>query len=163
MGIQLSRYDLVDLAVQTEIRGEAFYRQAHEAVTEPEGKELFGFLADEEVRHKKIFEALTPGVFAVEVDDAAWDEAAAYIAATVDSAFFSGQGAIRKVPLAESVDGMLRQAIGFEQQTILYFYTLRDLVREQSKSVIEKILTEERSHVRRLSLRLADRRGAGLA
>ena len=163
MGIQLSRYDLVDLAVQTEVRGEAFYRQAAEAVSEAEEKELFGFLADEEVRHKKVFESLTPGVFSVEVDDATWDEAAGYIAATVDSAFFGKEGAIRKIALAESVNGMLRQAIGFEQQTILYFYTLRDLVRDQSKSVIDKILTEERSHVKRLSQMLADRRGAGLA
>ena len=162
MGIQLSRYDLVDLAVQTEIRGEAFYRQAHKASTGAEEKELFGFLADEEVRHKAVFESLTPGAFAVEVDDAAWDDAAAYIAATVDSAFFSQDGAIRKVTLAESVNGMIRQAIGFEQQTILYFYTLRDLVREQSKSIIDKILSEERSHVKRLSRMLADRRAAGL-
>jgi rubrerythrin len=160
MSIQLSGADLIDVAVQTEVRGETFYRGAAQAAADEPARELFTYLANEEIRHKEVFQGLSSGIIAVEVDDTSWDEAMAYIAATVDNAFFQKDAPIQAVPLADSVVGMLRQAIRFEQQTILYFYTLRDLVRAQGRGVIDRILAEERSHVRRLSTMLSERRAA---
>ena len=158
MSIQLSSTDLIDVAVQTEVRGEEFYRSAAKAAADEPAQQLFSYLADEEIRHREVFQGLSSDIMAVEVDDTTWDEALGYIAATVDSAFFQADAPIQAVPLADSVVGMLRQAIAFEQQTILYFYTLRDLVRAQSRGLIDRILAEERSHVRRLSTMLSERR-----
>ena len=59
MSIQLSGADVIDLAVQTEVRGERFYRQAAQAADKPQARQLFSFLADEEVRHKKLFQGLS--------------------------------------------------------------------------------------------------------
>lgn len=53
------------------------------------------------------------------------------------------------------MDDMLRQAIAFEQQTLLFFGALRDLVQSSNRPIIDRIVAEERAHVRRLSAMLA--------
>jgi rubrerythrin len=152
MSIQLSGADIIDVAVQIEVRGEGFYRAAAARAEGSEARQLFGHLGDEEVRHKRIFQALSPSIVNTEMDPATWDEAEQYIAATVDASFFSRADApIRAIPEAATTDSMLRQAIEFEKQTLLYFYALRDLVHPANRPILDGVVAEEKSHVRRLA------------
>ena len=157
MSVLLSGADVIDLAVQTEVRGEKFYREAVRLADQQEAKELFSYLADEEIRHKQIFEGLSSAIVMTEIDPVSWEEAAEYIAATVDREFFEGDAPIRAVPEGTSTDDMLRQAIEFEKQTLLFFYALRDLVQSPNRPLIDRIIDEEKSHVRRLSAMLMGR------
>ena len=119
-------------------------------------RELFAYLAAEEVRHKQAFEALSDGIVVTEIDPTTWEEGIAYIRATVDRAFFSGTSApIRTIALEATVEDMLRQAIAFEQQTLLFFGALRDLVQPSNRPIIDRIVVEERGHVRRLTAMLS--------
>jgi rubrerythrin len=161
MSVLLSGADLIDLAVQTETRGERFYRQAAAATAKAEAKELFTYLGDQEVLHKRTFERLAGAIVATEIDTTTWDDALAYIEATVDSAFFGKDAPIQNIPAGTSVEEMLAQAIGFEQQTLLYFGSLRDLVQPANREVVDQIMVEERSHVRRLAAMLKEARAAG--
>jgi len=154
MAIQLDGLDVLDLAIQTEERGEAFYRQAVRLAETDEAKELFTYLADQETVHRTTFEALAKDVTLVETSSADWQEIAEYIAATVDRAFFSDQGAIGSVPQAASVQEMIRAAMTFEKETLLFFYQLRDLVRPAHREAIDQIVDEEKTHVRRLAAML---------
>jgi rubrerythrin len=154
MSILLSGADVIDLAVQTEMRGERFYRAAAQAADDAEARALFVHLADEELRHKEIFLNLSPQIVVTETAPSAWDDVMGYIEATVDRAFFDEEAPIRAVALAGDVPGMIHQAIAFEQQTLLYFYAVRDLVQRANRPLIDRILAEERSHVRRLSAML---------
>ena len=151
MSIQLSGADVIDLAVQTEVRGERFYRQAAQAADKPQARQLFSFLADEEFRHKKLFEGLSGAIVVTEIDPTTWEEAVEYITATVDQAFFKPDAPIHAVPQGATVNEMLTQAIEFEKQTLLYFYSLRDLVQPSNVPIIDQVIAEEKSHVRRLS------------
>ena len=45
----------------------------------------------------------------------------------------------------------IRMAMGFEKETILFFYTLRDLVTGGQQEMIGKIIAEEKLHLRRLA------------
>lgn len=156
MSIQFSGGDVVDMAVQTEIEGERFYRAAAERADNTEARTLFVYLADEEARHREAFEALSDDIVVAEIDPTTWEEGIAYIRATVDRAFFSGAGApIRTISLESTVEGMLRQAIAFEQQTLLFFGALRDLVQPPNRPIIDRIVVEERGHVRRLAAMLS--------
>lgn len=156
MSIQITGGDVVDMAVQTEIEGERFYRAAAGRSDKVEARELFIGLADEEARHKEAFEALSDHIVVTEIDPTTWEEGIAYIRATIDRAFFSGANApIRAIALGATVEGMLRQAIAFEQQTILFFGALRDLVQSPNRPIIDRIVAEERRHVRRLTAMLS--------
>jgi len=156
MSIQITGGDVVDMAVQTEIEGERFYRAAAERADNPEARELFTFLAEEETRHRQTFEALGDSIVVTEIDPTTWEEAIAYIRATIDRAFFSGTRApIRTIALQATVGDILRQAIAFEQQTLLFFGALRDLVQPLNRPIIDRIVVEERSHVTRLAAMLS--------
>jgi rubrerythrin len=157
MSIQLSGADLIDLAVQTEVRGETFYRQAAERADQAAAKELFAHLAREEVRHKETFERLAQRIVITEIDPDAWQEAVDYIAAIVEGEFFRANAPIVTIPEQASVPDMLRQAIAFEKQSVLYFFTLRDLVQPANRPIVNAILDEERDHVRRLAALLPGR------
>lgn len=154
MSIQLTGADVIDLAVQTEMRGERFYRQAFDKADGQEARDLFAYLADQEVEHKRVFQGLSSAIVLTEMDATAWDEALGYIAATVDQAFFTPDGAIQAVPLGETTADMLQQAIGFEKQTLLFFFELCDLVQAPNRPLIDRIIGEEKDHIRRLAAML---------
>jgi len=154
MSLQLSGADLLDLAIETERRGERFYRAAERAAADPGAKELFRELADQEIAHRRTFERLGGAIVITEIDPSDWDEALAYIRATVDSTFFADDAPIHQVAVGPTVADMLRQAIAFEQQTLLYFSSLRDLVQPANRPLVDQVIAEERSHVRRLAAML---------
>jgi len=154
MSIQWTGADVVDIAVQTEVRGEKFYRQAAEKADSDAARDLFTHLADEEVRHKAIFEGLGETVGAIDLTQEMWEQAIEYISVTVDQAYFKADAPIRAIPEQATVPDMLRQAIAFEQQSVLFFYTLRDMVRSASQGLVTSIIDEEKQHVRQLSAAL---------
>lgn len=151
MSIQLTGADIVDLAVQTETRGEGFYRQAAALAATPQAKGLFEYLANEEVRHKQLFSGLGNIIVVSELDPTTWADAVDYITSTVDREFFQPGAPIRVIPQGATLDEMLGQAIAFEQQTLLFFYTLRDLTHSANRAIIEQIIVEEKSHIRKLA------------
>lgn len=155
MSILITGGDVIDLAVQTEVEGERYYRAAAERAAETKARDLFLYLADEEVRHREVFESLSDSIVITEIDPTTWQEGLAYIQATVNRAFFSGPGApIRAISSSTTLDDMVRQAIAFEQQTLLFFGALRDLVQPPNQPMIDHIVAEERNHVRRLAAML---------
>jgi rubrerythrin len=157
MTIQMTGADIVDLAVQTETRGEAFYLQAAQRASSPEGKDLFRYLAGEERKHKAIFERLADTIVTTEIDVTTWDEALAYIEATVDQAFFArGDAPMNQIEAQGSEADMVAQALAFERQTLLFFGTMRELVSPSNRTIVDEVTREERRHVVRLSAMLAD-------
>jgi len=42
-------------------------------------------------------------------------------------------------------------AMGLEKETLLFFYDLRDMVPAADRTFIEKVVAEEKSHIRRLA------------
>ena len=151
MGILLSGADIIDLAVQTEAQGEAFYREAASRADSQEARDLFTYLADQELQHKQVFTRLGDAIVVTELAPSEWQEALDYIQATVSQTFFSDGAPIRSIPAGSSVGDMIKRAIAFEQQTLLFFYTLRDLVQPANRKLVDSIVAEERSHVRRLA------------
>ncbi|MCE5258766.1 MAG: ferritin family protein [Chloroflexi bacterium] len=151
MGILLSGADIIDLAIQTEEKGEAFYREAAKKTGAKDACELFTYLADQEQRHKQVFAQLGNAIVVSDLEPAEWQEALDYINATVSQTFFSDGTPIRAIESGSSVREMIERAIAFEQQTLLFFYTLRELVQPANRRLVDSIVAEERTHVRRLA------------
>jgi len=137
--------EVIEQAVRTEKLGYDFYIAMSLRFSESKGlEELFGKLAAKEREHQKTFSDLL-GVVA---DDKAvdWDEVSEYLRAIVESEFFLGRD--KSLPALEHVNTVrdaVRFAIGFEKETLLYFYAVRDAVRE--KEIVDRIIAEERSHI----------------
>jgi rubrerythrin len=64
--------------------------------------------------------------------------------------------------MAESVADVreaLHMALGFEKDTLLFYYDLRELMRESDRPIISEIIREEKAHVRRIAGLLGGARG----
>ena len=145
--------EIIKMAVQTEETGYEFYKLAQENAKSAKLKDLFNYLADAELRHKETYlglkDAIAEAPQGVPID---WDELGLYIKAMTDSSFFVGSD--KNINLAaqtkdekEAVDF----AIGFEKDTLLFFYQILDIVKSANKPVVEKIVQEEKEHIKKLA------------
>jgi len=161
VSVLLSSADIVGLAVQTEQSGEAFYRQAQARAQDADAQKLFAYLADEEMRHRALFDSLEPEALIVPSAVIDWEQETAYIRATVAREFFGATAPIRAISDKASTHDMIGQAIAFERQTLLFFYELRDLAVATSADIITRIIQEEKAHVRSLSRMLKEQSPPG--
>jgi rubrerythrin len=143
--VSFSVREVVEQAVQTEKLGNEFYtKMAQKFQNHNELKKLFELLASHEVKHGTSFAALKNKL--LEEDPEGWEEVTLYLKAIVDSEFFLGKD--KCLPsldhvktAAESIDF----ALCFERETLLYYYTLREALKE--KEIIDAIIKEEKSHI----------------
>lgn len=137
--------EVIEQAVQTERLGYQFYTTMADRFKEDTGlKKLFETLAAKELVHEKMFSELKDMSGAVEPEG--WEEASQYLRAIVESEFFLGRH--KSLPALEhvsTVETAVVFALGFEKETLLYFHTIRDVVKE--KDVVDEIINEEKSHI----------------
>ncbi|MEW6409300.1 MAG: ferritin family protein [Nitrospirota bacterium] len=137
--------EIIEQAVQTEKLGYEFYTEMARRFEEDEGlRKLFEMLAVKELRHEKTFSELKEIVGDEEPEG--WEVVSQYLRAIVESEFFLGRN--KSLPslkhIRTGVDA-INFAIGFEKETLLYFYGIRGLVKEEE--IVDEIINEEKSHV----------------
>lgn len=146
-----SAEEVVELAVNTEKNGKAFYESAADSAKDKELKDLFGFLAIQEDSHRKRFEALR-GRTEKLMQPADVEETTKYLNAIVSSEFFMGNNkALGKAKKAKSREELLSFALQFEKETLLFFTEISELSEGTTRDVLEEIIKEEKRHVRVIS------------
>ncbi len=137
--------EVIEEAVQTEKLGYRFYTEMARRFGEnAKLRELFDTLALKEQGHEQKFTELKGKVSGEEMVD--WEEVSKYLRAIVESEFFLGKGkSLPSMEQIKTVSDVIKLALGFEKQTLLYFHAIRDAVKE--KSVVDEIIAEERSHI----------------
>ena len=145
--------DIIEMAMEVEKSGEVFYAEVARKATSAEVRELFEELAEQERYHHAAFKAMSGSVWEQTSSvEGEWDQYVMYLQATIKSSFFEGSD--KALSLAEQVSSeqeALEMALGFEKETMLFFYDLREKVSDSDKSVVERIINEERAHMRRLA------------
>lgn len=155
MGVFFSAKEMVRIAVRNEETGLEFYRRAAERASAPELKRLFDDLAVQEQAHKVKFLAFLDSILEpVQPAErpADPDETGRYIAAMTDNRLFDGED--KNIALAaKASDGKsaVEFALGFEKDTLLFFYQMLEQVRSADRPLVEEIIREEKSHIRRLA------------
>jgi rubrerythrin len=149
----LEAADILDFAMQLEQNGEAFYLAVAQKSERPHIRALFEELAEQEVQHHAIFGKLRQTVqHEARMTDETWDRYLGYLNATVQNALFEGQDkALARAEEVTDEKDALRMAIAFEKETLLFFHDLKDAVAEADRPIVEKVLDEEKSHIRRLA------------
>ena len=153
--------EAVNMALRIEQTGEAFYTGMARKVQDPQVKAVMEDLAVQEQRHYNAFMKLSGHVSEPPShSQQEWEEYAQYLQVAVDNAIFAGPD--KALALAESIadpQEALRMALGFEKDTLLFYYDLRDMMREADRPVVNEIIREEKAHVRRLAGLLGGARG----
>jgi rubrerythrin len=145
--------EALEMAMEIEKNGEVFYNEAAAKSTDSEVKALFEDLAVQEQGHYQAFLKMSKGTQpATELPTAEYDQYQTYVQVALENALFAGPDkALALAAQADDRDTALRAAIGFEKDTLLFFYDLRDMVNEADRETISLIIREEKKHVRRLA------------
>jgi len=150
--------EIVEMAMELEKSGELFYDAVARKAASEEVRALFEDLAEEERHHYGAFQKLTRATWDQSPTfEGDWDQYLTYLRATLDSTFFEGSD--KALSLADQVSDeqeALQMAIGFEKETMLFYFDLRDKVAGADRSVVERIIAEEKRHVQRLSAMLQE-------
>jgi rubrerythrin len=137
--------EVIEQAIQTEKLGHDFYTAMAKRFNEYEQlKSLFEMLATKELQHEKRFLALKDGI--KEQEPEGWEEVSSYLRAVVESEFFLGKN--KSLPSLEhlkTVKDAIHYALGFERETLLYYYGLKDAL--INTGAIDEIVNEEKSHI----------------
>jgi len=145
--------DVVEMALELEKSGKAFYQAVAAKTDDAELKALFQDLAEQEQQHYDTFSKLSETDWAASPStQREWDEYLMYLQAAIQSHFFEGPD--KALALADQVDDKkeaLRMAMGFEKDTLLFYHDLRDKVSEADEAMIERVIAEEKTHLRRLA------------
>ncbi|MBE9529114.1 MAG: ferritin family protein [Proteobacteria bacterium] len=148
--------EIIEMAVRIEENGYTFYKDAAEnARTEPL-KALFSKLAEEERDHIVSFKDIKSSI----PDDSPppeFDpfiaEANAYLKSMADYEVFTEPGDGDKLPDTIFDE---KQALGFainmEKDSLLFYYELIKMVTDKDLVVVEKLIAQEKDHLRRLTI-----------
>ena len=154
MAIFYSATEVIEMAIKTEESGRKFYQGFAKKTKSPKLKQLFEFLASEEIKHKRnftdLYKTIKDSPQSVPYN---WEEMSLYLKAITESRFFLGQTkSINLVKIAKTSKQALDFALGFERDTLLFYTEIISIVSAANRRLVEKIVAQEKNHIRQLQL-----------
>jgi len=144
--------DILDFAVRIEENGETFYRRVARAIDDRDAQQLFNDLANEEVQHKKVFQELSSTITRIELPESYPGEFLEYLYNYIDGKVVFTESATHEIaPERLNPASAIDFAIQKEYDSILYYQEIKELVAENERNLIDRIIQEERKHVAHLS------------
>jgi len=137
---------VLDLAVWLEKHGQAFYERARDKSHEPELQKLFSDLAFEEGKHCAIYTDLYQLYTGKSADgEKLLGEYGKFIELLI-------REIVQDLDFEEvlSQEELIKRALQFEKNTLLYFLEVKPLFRGKAGSLIEAICREEKRHIQQL-------------
>ena len=151
MSILFSASEVVTMAIEIEKNGMDFYNALAARVTDEKSKELYTYLAGEEVRHKLTFQKMLDNLKNIELTAADEEEYNHYLKALTSSRVFkSDQSAEELLDELKEEKDAIEFAINAEKDSILFYYELLDQAFDEDRESIERVIKEEKVHLAKL-------------
>ena len=146
-----SAAELVDMAIQLEQNGQAFYLQASLRAQQPEVQRLLEHLAKQEQHHEQLFRKLQPTEREHRPGQEYPGQKSAYIQALLEERLLPSDQVVNQVlPGLTSDSEVLNFALGMEKDSLLFYYEMRHLLGDAAKPIVKEIIAEEKKHVETL-------------
>lgn len=164
MTIPFSVDEVLQIAEQIERNGSRFYRRASQGFADSRARELLLDLAIAEDEHEKVFAAMRAELSPQEREPTVPDpygEAVLYLRGMADGALFDVKAdPSERLTGKETMEEILRTAIGLEKDSIVFYLGIKEMVPERlGKQRIDDIVKEEMGHIAVLSKEMASLRG----
>ena len=146
--------EIFEMAEQLEKNGAAFYRNAAEAASEDDIKQLLAEFAEMEDQHEKIFAKLRQGLSDAEKVSTVFDpggETALYLKALADTRVF-----FKKEIDTTSAEEIFKAALLAEKDSIVFYLGMKEMIPDKlGKSRLDDIIKEEMGHIKVIGNKLA--------
>jgi rubrerythrin len=148
----LDARDIIQFAIRIEEDGEVFYQKAALVAEDKDTRDLFNFLADEEIQHKALFRDMLSKMEALQSAETYDGEYAAYLSDYIDGkVIFTKDLQKELAPDAKDTLSAITFAMQREADSILYYHEAKRFIAEKYYDIIDKIIIEERKHFNKLS------------
>ena len=152
MSISFSGSELLTIAIGIERRGIAFYDIMTRSTKNAIAREVFKYLGDMEREHIRTFQGMLAEADKYQFLETPAGEYTTYLQALVDSAVFTNDLVTSEMATKVSSDiEAMELAIGAEKDSILFYYEMKDIMPQRAQPTVNKIIAEEKSHLRQLS------------
>jgi len=151
MGNAFAGSEIVELGVQIEVNGKAFYDSLVRKTKNNEAKKVFAFLADEEEKHVAKFRKILDSVQKYEPKEAYPTEYFSYMNSLASDYVFTKKGTGEEIANnTKSEKEAIDLAIGFEKDSISFYEGMKKVVPDEDQKIIEHVVEEEMKHLKRL-------------
>jgi len=152
MEMKYAGSEILKMAVEIEKKGRAFYDGVVKAIGDDEAKTVFQFLADEEVKHIEVFNRMLKEIDSHPEPNPYDDtEMLLYFRSLIEHKVFPFEEAGHDMRQDVGDPGVaIRIAISLEKDSILFYLELLSKVHQKDHPVVQKIIDEERDHIRRI-------------
>ena len=152
MSISFSGSELINIAIDIERRGIAFYDTMTRSTDNDAAHDAFQNLADMEREHMLIFQGMLGEADKHQSPETYTEEYTAYLNALIDNAVFTDDLVDSQMATqADSDIGVVELAISAEKDSILFYYEMKETMPRQAQPTVNRIITEEKLHLRQLS------------
>lgn len=150
---KFSGEEIVRLAVEIEKQGQKFYEIAAIKVDDPEVQAIFDYLSKEESQHITDFKALGEKLSGDFTPNESYvGEYGDYIRALIDNHIFNHNNIEMFLNNITVVREALAIAFRFEKDSILIFQELYNVVDQNGKEIIGKLIEQEKQHIKKLAV-----------
>jgi len=152
VSIHFTSEEIINLAIDIERRGIAFYDTMARSTESAALRSAFQFLVNMERQHVQVFLGMQTEAERYQPLENYTAEHGAYLEALAASAVFTDDMVTSEMATKINSDiEALEMAIGAEKDSILFYYELRDIMPQTSHSLLSQVISEEKSHLRQLS------------
>ncbi|HOP85242.1 MAG TPA: ferritin family protein [Syntrophorhabdaceae bacterium] len=139
--------DIFQFAIRVEEYGEIFYHKAALNATRDEVRKIFNRLADEEIKHKRIFQELYEKIQDNRPPESYPGEYMANLRDFIDGkVIFVKQSQEKELAIIQDEVAAIDFAIQRELDSILFYQESKGFVHEGQQKLIDEIIKEERTH-----------------
>ena len=152
MGNKYAGSEVLQMAVEIEKKGKAFYDGVVQSISNEKARDIFQYLSDEEVKHEKTFRKMLSKVEANPPENPYDDtEMILYFSSLIDRKIFPSEdeGPAMKKDLADPT-AAIRIALSLEKDAVLFFHEMLQITQEKDHPVVLDIIEEEREHIRKI-------------
>ncbi len=143
--------EILQFAIRIEEDGELFYRKSSGFADTDEIRRLFNQLADEEIRHKKVFSEMLEKITDIQPPETYPGEFMNYLRDYIDGkVVFSTDIKTMADEIRDTISA-LKFAMGRELESIAYYHEVKSFVPQKHHPQVDSIIQEERKHFAKLS------------
>jgi len=146
-----SATDIVEIAIEIEKNGRTFYTEFSKKLKEEKAKDFFLYMSEEEAEHEKKFKEILSSVMKHEPCESYPQDYFAYFNAIAQDCIFNDAQELKeRFSRVESARGAIDFSIGIEKDSILIYESMKKMVPDKDKPLIEEIISQEKEHVLKL-------------
>jgi rubrerythrin len=148
MGKMFQVSELVQVAVDDEKSGVAFYSTLAQKGKDPALKNTFADLAEQERYHQQRFEKMLADLGDYKAPERYADEYLTYLhTLTSQRAFPDERAAQRMAEQCPDDTSAVELSLRFERDTLILMNEMRRMVREKDRPIVDELIAEEQSHL----------------